>query len=222
MPYTRNPTWVDGPAGLTPITAEKLNNIENGIAEGTQGARLYPRTASNRHQTPGLVRISSSDSVLVVAAGTTVYTGPYVMPESRTIDLFSFRPSAGTGNLRWALVKVDPVTLQPTELVHDGGELVIASTTQININVSVVLTPGVYMIAWRSSASITLTGSWCQSQYYPHAGVEGGYIAIAGFQVTEAYAAWASPPTAWTTERTISAHGSNSGLTIPMMWRFTT
>jgi hypothetical protein len=29
--YVRNPTWSDGAGGATPITAAKLNNIENGI-----------------------------------------------------------------------------------------------------------------------------------------------------------------------------------------------
>ena len=33
MTYTKNPQWVDGEAGGTPVTAEKLNRIENGLSK---------------------------------------------------------------------------------------------------------------------------------------------------------------------------------------------
>lgn len=34
MAYTRNPTWQDHPDTSTPITAAKLEHIEDGIEDG--------------------------------------------------------------------------------------------------------------------------------------------------------------------------------------------
>lgn len=44
--YIRNPTWADGSGGATPITAAKLNNIEDGIyaAHFTPCVRAYHST----------------------------------------------------------------------------------------------------------------------------------------------------------------------------------
>jgi hypothetical protein len=38
MPYTRNPAWQNDPSTTTPITAEKLEHMEDGIVEGAQAA----------------------------------------------------------------------------------------------------------------------------------------------------------------------------------------
>lgn len=42
MAYTKNPTWVDGTAGGTPITAATLQHIEDGIAAATRPPLRYP------------------------------------------------------------------------------------------------------------------------------------------------------------------------------------
>lgn len=45
MAYDKNPTWVDGPAGETPITAVKLNKMETGIDEAHDAAAAAQTTA---------------------------------------------------------------------------------------------------------------------------------------------------------------------------------
>ena len=45
MAYTPNPTWVDGAAGGTPITAATLQHIEDGIAAATRPPRRYPSSS---------------------------------------------------------------------------------------------------------------------------------------------------------------------------------
>lgn len=42
MAYTKNPTWVDGTGGGTPITAASLQHIEDGIAAATRPPLRYP------------------------------------------------------------------------------------------------------------------------------------------------------------------------------------
>lgn len=74
MAYTPNPTWVDGQAGGTPITAASLQHIEDGLAAAAAAAdNAAAALPSSAQLVPAA---GTSGQVLTVVSGVPAWATP--------------------------------------------------------------------------------------------------------------------------------------------------
>lgn len=149
MPYQKNPTWVDGPAGLTPITAAKLNNIEDGIFRAGGGAPAS-RPIAGRILTPYQRDGQVPQSVAMPSAALWfphVVTRPVVLNALMT---YCWTAEAGA-LLRVGLYAVDSDTLSPTSLILDAGTLSGATTGVKTATISQAVGLEFAVCIWASS-----------------------------------------------------------------------
>jgi hypothetical protein len=165
---------------------------------------------------PGLIRLTFADAGIVMATGTTYYFGPYLVHNPLTVAKWVYNINASfTGSVRAAVCVADPTTLQPSSVAVELPEVAYSATTgQKIITQSATLAPGVYLVAMRASAGITLKAMRAVSML-GWRGEQSGFNTGGGYTVAEAYGGWSSNPTDWTNAIS-SATAGNSGLIIPM------
>ena len=92
MAYTPNPTWVDGQAGGTPITAAALQHIEDGIAAAAQSADdattalAGKASSSHTHTATGISDSTTVGRSVLTASTATAATKLESMPPERPMS----------------------------------------------------------------------------------------------------------------------------------------
>lgn len=117
MAYTKNPTWVDGTAGGTPITAASLQHIEDGIAAAAQiaddatTALAGKASSSHTHTATGISDSTTvGRSVLTASTATDARTALGLAAVAATGDAGDLSgdplpdallPDAATAGMKW-------------------------------------------------------------------------------------------------------------------------
>lgn len=192
MGYTPDPTWADGQVGNTPITAAKLNNIEQGIINN-DGTNLASAEAIH-------------DAIAFEPAGLSASTYASL---SATFALFGNRlnldtnPSFETGTTGW--------------VANGAGTTVGVSTAQAHVGAqSMLITWGTaYGNAAKQLPTISgLTYTWSQYVFVP-AGATAVQLTAYGSIPAQVYSPASTITGAWQRlSVTFTANGTNVTLAV--------
>jgi hypothetical protein len=186
-----------------------------------QFGQSIPLPANGIRFIPGLVRTTWTEPVLTLANGTTYYI-PAVVREPVTFDAFA--PFVNTGvassEIRMAVCTANQL-FQPIGLVVESG--VIATTSggeKVTTVTKTTLIPGRYLLSVRGNASVGLRGSNCLSSNFSlgTSGADNMFFVPSHLNVSEAYGAYSSTPTAWTVYSN-RAGGVALGWQVPVILR---
>lgn len=192
---------------------------------GGGGGIQYPPFVNTTTQlaycTPGIVRVGFADPIITLASGTTYYFGFFTLQSDFAVDAIQIKVQAvtGTANVRVAFIPVSSSTLQPTSLGYAVAAQAYSTTGEKTVTfASQTLAAGIYVVGVRTdNSTLALTGIRGQ-MFSGWRGFEQGFGNFAYLTVSEAYGAFASTPTAWTTVISQSSSGV-AGVTIPVFWR---
>lgn len=173
------------------------------------------------HFTPGLVRLAFVNSALTIAAGTTYYTGIYTVEASQPVGKLTFKIDSitgGTAKVRVAIIKLTESTLQPASVAAAIAEQTFTTTGEKTVSLpsTATLAPGLYVVGVRTDVAVAMSAMTMQS-VRGWSGNENGWNTFRYLTVAEAYADWATTPTAWTTA-VMQSIGGVAGSTIPVVW----
>lgn len=162
VPYVKNTTWADGSGGGTPITAAKLNTIEQGLADAHQmpsvrvshnttqsvgGAGIHVALAFNteRFDTVGAAGSTMHDTVTNNTRLTCRYAGKYLIianalwASNPTTALIELRLNGSTV-IGQSYVAANYMNMQVTTIydlaVNDYVEVLVAQTSGSAVNIS--------------------------------------------------------------------------------------
>lgn len=88
MAYDKNPTWVDGPAGETPITAVKLNKMETGIDQAHDNAAAAQAVADAAAVAAAAAQSTANDALALGTASGNVPDVELGIPDNYVLRTF--------------------------------------------------------------------------------------------------------------------------------------
>lgn len=176
-----------------------------------------------RYTAPGLARVAFTEPLLTLANGTTYYFGPYETATALSVDRIQMKIQAitGTANLLIAFIPMNPTTWQPSALTYALATLTYNSTGEKTATFTTQTIPaGPYWIGVRSDNSTVALSGMRMMPRVGWRGQEEGFVTFSHCTVSEAYGAFSSTPTAWTTAVKVSTTAS-TGSAIPITWGLT-
>lgn len=223
-------TGVAGTTNISELTTTELSTAKvlqpdgsGGVTWGAVaggGGYAFGQTLGG-HFTPGLVRLAFANSALTIAAGTTYYTGIYTVEASQPVGKLTFKIDSitgGTAKVRVAIIKLGESTLQPASVAAAIAEQTFTTTGEKTVSLpsTATLAPGLYVVGVRTDVAVAMSAMTMQS-VRGWSGNENGWNTFRYLTVAEAYADWATTPTAWTTA-VMQSIGGVAGSTIPVVW----